>query len=251
MTSVGGSYVGLRTFSTYGMQTISAKKGSSISFTPSRDYKPRSKAGTLSDASATDTLRRNVMDEVAIPGKYRTYFKPDKRTVRKEEESMHMSRLRSPKKVTAAKWKNSQESSDTDLYSGESEEPNSTHIRKRGFENVAWRALEQIYARDVLPHPLLHRDYLKIKLLPDRKTFQLWYTPIPDDKVSSDQIAEAVAQHAAAFRAMLARHARSSTSSRLVFQLVRKSDQRASMADIWKRLEKEVDLESESAEDKK
>ncbi|KAF9162343.1 hypothetical protein BGX20_001766, partial [Mortierella sp. AD010] len=66
-----------------------------------------------------------------------------------------------------------------------------------------------------------------------------------------DQIAEAVAQHAAAFRAMLARHARSSTSSRLVFQLVRKSDQRASMADIWKRLEKEVDLESESGEDKK
>ena len=75
---------------------------------------------------------------------------------------MHTSRLRSPKKVTAAKWKNSQESSETDLYSEESGEPNSTHTKKHGFENVAWRALEQIYARGVLPHPLLHRDYLKV-----------------------------------------------------------------------------------------
>ncbi|KAF9345984.1 hypothetical protein BGX26_002539 [Mortierella sp. AD094] len=210
---------------------MSAKKESSISFRSSRDYQPKTKAGTLSDLSITDTLRRTVMDEVAIPGKYRTYFKPDKRTIRKAEGSMHTNRLRSPKKVTAAKWRNSQEFNDTDLRSGESEESNSrSHIRERGFENVAWRALEQIYARDVLPHPLLHRDYLK---------------------VTEDQIAEAVGQHAAAFRTMLARYARSSTSSKLVFQLMRQSDQQASMADIWKRLEKEVDLESESAEDKK
>ncbi|KAF9092996.1 hypothetical protein BGX27_001691, partial [Mortierella sp. AM989] len=104
------------------------------------------------------------MDEVAIPGKYQTYFKPDKRSIRKAEGSVYTTRSRSPKKVMAAKWRNSQESSEeTELRSGEAEDSSpEPQVKERGFENVAWRALEQIYARDVLPHPLLHRDYLKI-----------------------------------------------------------------------------------------
>ncbi|KAF8948840.1 hypothetical protein BGZ46_005282, partial [Entomortierella lignicola] len=229
---------------------------SSINFKSSRDSlsKSRSKA---EGSSAIDALRKTVIEEVAIPGKYRTYFKPDKRAIRKAEESMHTDRARPPKKVAAAKWKNMEEANNnkTEIDSEESEHSSNSRpqSRERGFENVGWRALEHIYARDVLPHPLLHRDYLQIteiKLLPDRKTFQLWYTPKPDDKVSSDQIAEAVAQHAGAFKAMLARYARSSTSSRLTFQLVRQSDQRASMADIWKRLEDELHQENKPSEDR-
>ncbi|KAF9079429.1 hypothetical protein BGX23_004123, partial [Mortierella sp. AD031] len=66
-----------------------------------------------------------------------------------------------------------------------------------------------------------------------------------------DQIAEVVTQHAAAFKAMLARHAARSSSSRLAFQLVRQSDRQADMPDLWKRLEEQVDLHSRHDDDGK
>ncbi|KAF9932936.1 hypothetical protein FBU30_006922 [Linnemannia zychae] len=125
--------------------------------------------------------------------------------------------------------------------------PASMSSKQHGFEYAGWRALEQAYARDVLPHPYFHQDYLdivEIKLLPDRKTFQLWYRPKPSDRVTADEIAEAVTKHGAAFKAMLARHAprSSSPSSRLVFQLVRQSDRQADMPDLWRKLEEQVRL---------
>ena len=47
----------------------------------SRDRKPNSKSpGNL---ERDQTLRKEVMNEVAIPGKYQLYFKPDKRAIRK------------------------------------------------------------------------------------------------------------------------------------------------------------------------
>ncbi|KAF9294321.1 hypothetical protein BGZ74_011338 [Mortierella antarctica] len=125
----------------------------------SRDSPSRTQRGPIS----TGTLRKTVMEEVAIPGKYQMYFKPDKRATRK-----------------------------------------------------------------------------LIKLLEDRKTFQLWYRPKPNDLVTSDQIAEALSKHVHALKAMLARHARQTTSSRLVFQFVRQSDRQAEMDSIWRKLEAEV-----------
>ncbi|KAG0085947.1 hypothetical protein BGZ93_000363 [Podila epicladia] len=127
--------------------------------TQSRDSPSRTQRGPIS----TGTLRKTVMEEVAIPGKYQMYFKPDKRATRK-----------------------------------------------------------------------------LIKLLDDRKTFQIWYRPKPNDLVSSHQIAEALSRHAHALKAMLARHARQTTSSRLVFQFVRQSDRQAEMDSIWRKLEAEV-----------
>ncbi|KAF9139487.1 hypothetical protein BGX30_007897 [Mortierella sp. GBA39] len=186
------------------------------------------------------------MGEVAIPGRHQQYFRPDKRSTRKAEGSvLSMDRSRSPKKVSAAKW--SQHDSnlegivlDGDIdgqdVAGEVESrPSSVSSRtsRRGFDNVGWRALEETFARD-------------IKLLPDRKTFQLWYRPKPDDRVSADEIAEVITKHGHAFKAMLARHAprTSSASSRLVFQLVRQSDRQADMSDLWRKLEEQVDLNS-------
>lgn len=52
-------------------------------------------------------------------------------------------------------------------------------------------------------------------------------------------------KHAAAFKAMLMKHARPSTSSRLAFQFARMSDRHASMPDIWAQLEKEVQEQNE------
>ena len=52
-------------------------------------------------------------------------------------------------------------------------------------------------------------------------------------------------KHTAAFKAMLMKHARPSTSSRLTFQFARMSDRHASMSDIWAQLEKEVQEQSE------
>ncbi|KAF9214582.1 hypothetical protein BGZ59_003434 [Podila verticillata] len=212
-------------------------------------------------------LRKTVMEEVAIPGKYQMYFKPDKRATRKlvkqfildvviiqwKHETMTMEgdvkveRTRTTKKV-AAKWHkgrhaNEEEDSSSSSIPSTDTSPSTGASRPKGFDNVAWRALEQMYAREVLPHPYLHRDYLditEIKLLPDRKTFQLWYRPKPNDLVSSDQISEALAKHVHALKAMLARHARQTTSSRLVFQFVRQSDRQAEMDSIWRKLEAEV-----------
>lgn len=45
----------------------------------SRDSPSRTQRGPIS----TGTLRKTVMEEVAIPGKYQMYFKPDKRATRK------------------------------------------------------------------------------------------------------------------------------------------------------------------------
>lgn len=206
------------------------------------------------------------MDEVAIPGRYQQYFRPDKRSTHKAEGSLlSMDRSRSPKKVSAAKWSQHNSNLEGLVLDGESSldldgqevtgergsRPSSVSSRtsRRGFDNVGWRALEETYARDVLPHPYFHQDYLditEIKLLPDRKTFQLWYRPKPDDSVSADEIAEVITKHGYAFKAMLARHAprSSSASSRLVFQLVRQSDRQADMPDLWRKLEEQVDLHS-------
>ncbi|KAG0034264.1 hypothetical protein BGZ81_005611 [Podila clonocystis] len=214
----------------------------------SRDSPSRTHRGPIS----TGTLRKTVMEEVAIPGKYQMYFKPDKRATRKLEGDVKVERTRTTKKVAAAKWHKDRH--DEDREEGFSSPSSSISYsspslsigassRPKGFDNVAWRALEQVYAREVLPHPYLHRDYLditEIKLLPDRKTFQLWYRPKPNDLVSSDQIAEALSKHVHALKAMLARHARQTTSSRLVFQFVRQSDRQAEMDSIWRRLEAEV-----------
>ncbi|KAG0248431.1 hypothetical protein BG011_000089 [Mortierella polycephala] len=190
------------------------------------------------------------MEEVAIPGKYQMYFKPDKRAVRKSERSITMGRSRSPKKIAATKWNPTQDRQDAPDQQLELQD--GSKPRTRGFDNVASRALEQIYARDVLPHPYFNRDYLdftEIKLLPDRKTFQLWYRPKPNDRVTADQIAGVVVKHATAFKAMLARHSRHSTSSRLVFQLTRQSDRQYEMEGIWKELEHEAHLHADPIEE--
>ncbi|KAF9927296.1 hypothetical protein BGZ65_006858 [Modicella reniformis] len=129
----------------------------------SRDQKPMSRL-----LKAVTTLRREVMDEVAIPGKYQMYFKPDKRALRKAESAsatMPLDRSRPSKKVIAAKWKDSQTTDledDTPADIATDLQQQSKASSKRGFENVAWRALEQVYARNVIPHPYLHRDYLEI-----------------------------------------------------------------------------------------
>ncbi|KAF9429156.1 hypothetical protein BGZ76_001730 [Entomortierella beljakovae] len=190
---------------------------------------------TRKPSTGIDSIRKSVMSEVAIPGKYQIYFKPNKRSNRKSE-GITPKKSQLPKKMAAAKWRGVQDSMDGEpKESEETDQDNNNHDSKpqlkgkQGFENVAWRALEYIYARDVLPHPFFHKDYLEIV---------------------EEKIVEAVAQHAAAFKAMLARHARPSTSSRLTFQLVRQSDHRASMDDIWKRLESEIALEDESEQKK-
>ncbi|KAF9954035.1 hypothetical protein BGZ72_004955 [Mortierella alpina] len=191
------------------------------------------------------------MDEVAIPGKYQMYFKPDKRATRKAEGTDVVDRKISPKKIAAAKWNRDPngEESGLDDHSELRENANAlspaSSQKSSGFDNVARRALELVMAREVLPHPYFQQDYLditKIKLLPDRKTFQLWYRPKANETVSADQISDIVIKHAAAFKAMLARHARSSSSSRLTFQLVRQSDRQSNMTEIWKKLEGEAQL---------
>ncbi|KAF8945727.1 hypothetical protein BGZ47_002122 [Haplosporangium gracile] len=131
--------------------------------------------------SMVSDLRKTVLDEVAIPGRYQQYFRPDKRTTRKAEESVFsMERSRSPKKVSAAKWSQHDNTLEGLVQDGESDEnidgyestteggsrppssPVSSRISRRGFGNVGWRALEEAYARDVLPHPYFHQDYLDI-----------------------------------------------------------------------------------------
>ncbi|KAF8925374.1 hypothetical protein BGZ58_000864 [Dissophora ornata] len=91
------------------------------------------------------------MEEVAIPGKYQMYFKPDKRAVRKAENLALVDRSRSSKRVAVAKSEGTTGDTDAATSSG-----------AQGFENVAWRALELTYAQGVLPHPYFHRDYLEI-----------------------------------------------------------------------------------------
>ncbi|KAF9325489.1 hypothetical protein BG006_011033, partial [Podila minutissima] len=220
------------------LKEIGASPEKSRPVSRSRDSPSRTQRGPIS----TGTLRKIVMEEVAIPGKYQMYFKPDKRATRKLEGDAKVERTRSAKKVAAAKWRKDrrdeeeeeeEKDSSTSSSSPSSLDPSTgASSRPKGFDNVAWRALEQVYAREVLPHPYLHRDYLditEIKLLEDRKTFQLWYHPKPNDLVTSDQIAEALSKHVHALKAMLARHARQTTSSRLVFQFVRQSDRQAEM----------------------
>ncbi|KAF9119343.1 hypothetical protein BGW39_000376 [Mortierella sp. 14UC] len=98
-----------------------------------------------------------------------------------------MDRSRSPKKVSAAKWGNHFGNSDDDGgavadvegVGADGQEPTGSHAEgsrpslettgsssrassRRGFDNVGWRALEETYARDVLPHPYFHQDYLNI-----------------------------------------------------------------------------------------
>ncbi|CAO3565554.1 unnamed protein product [Mortierella alpina] len=224
----------------------------------SRDHHADAKAGRGKATSSTGLIRKVVMDEVAIPGKYQIYFKPDKRTTRKAEGADTVDRKRSHKKIAAAKWNRNGDGEKSgadnrlelqDVADATSPTPSQ---KTPGFDNVARRALEQAMAREVLPHPFYQQDYLditEIKLLPDRKTFQLWYRPKASETVSADQIADAVAKHAATFKAMLARHARSSSSSKLTFHLVRQSDRQANMTEIWKKLEEEAhlheDLEAE------
>lgn len=89
-----------------------------------------------------------------------------------------MDRSRSPKKVSAAKWSQHDSNLEGLVLDGESSldidgqestgeggsRPSSVSSRtlRRGFDNVGWRALEETYARDVLPHPYFHQDYLDI-----------------------------------------------------------------------------------------
>ncbi|KAI1296088.1 hypothetical protein EDD11_007586 [Mortierella claussenii] len=273
-TSWRSSTIGARAFSSHrssasSMSATGAGRSTGTAthtLSSTRDRRPKSRPlgggrgreETL-DPSMNNSLRRTVMDEVAIPGRYQTYFKPDKRAIRKaEEESRQVNRSRSPKKQTAAKWHNNSNRDDREGQGGgmNNVDENLQHQgqqpkpKKSGFENVAWRALEQIYAHDVMPHPLMSRTYMevvKINLLPDRRTFQLWYRPRPDDKASEEQIVEAVGKHSRMFKAMLARHASSSTSSRLVFQLVRQSDLQASMEDLWTKLEQNIHLQDDTS----
>ncbi|KAF9914300.1 hypothetical protein BX616_008584 [Lobosporangium transversale] len=224
---------------------MSVKENRSSTIVSSRDRTTKAKSGI-------DTDLRTVVQEVAIPGKYQMYFKPDKRATRKAEGDIQVGRSRSPKKINAAKWKNALDlTQDMPGAQQPSNDSNSKNPQKtRGFENVGWRALEQVYACDALPHPLFHRDHLeitKIKLLPDRKTFQLWYRPKADNRVSADDIAEAVAQYSGTFTAMLARRARTSGSSRLTFHLVRQSDLVASLDEAWAKIEQEI-AEQEKSE---
>ncbi|GJJ68170.1 hypothetical protein EMPS_00516 [Entomortierella parvispora] len=227
-----------------------------------RSVKSRDPQGN-SDPNSVNALRKTILEEVAIPGKYRIFFNPDKRTLRKSENKLGVDRSRSPKKIAATKWRNAQEEYQdiNDLATTAEESTEQSAItgaksrgslsKKTGFENVASRALEQVYARDVLPHPYFHRDYFEvteIKLLQDRKTFQLWYRPKPTGRVTADEITDAVSTHAAAFKAMLARHARTSTSSRLIFQLKRQSDLQADMNNLWTALEKQVQEDDERLE---
>ncbi|KAF9181183.1 hypothetical protein BGZ51_001954 [Haplosporangium sp. Z 767] len=208
-----GRYAPAFSSSTKGGQHTAGRK-------PSRDNHD---IGTL----PIGALRNAVMEEVAIPGKYQMYFKPDKRAVRKAEGSITMERSRPSKKIAAAKWNSTQDRQDApDQQQLELQE--GSRPRTRGFDNVATRALEQIYAREVLPHPYFHRDYLDF---------------------TEDQIAGAVVKHATAFKAMLARHSRHSTSSRLVFQLTRQSDRQYGMAGIWKELEHEAHLHADPMEE--
>lgn len=67
----------------------------------------------------------------------------------------------------AAKWHKDRHDNEEEASSSSSlpssDTSSSTGVsRPKGFDNVAWRALEQMYAREVLPHPYLHRDYLEI-----------------------------------------------------------------------------------------
>jgi hypothetical protein len=97
---------------------------------------------------------------------------------------LSMDRSRSPKKVSAAKWSQHDSSLDDAVLDGETNHSDdieghenktggdgevgasrplvSTRTRRSGFDNVGWRALEETYARDVLPHPYFHQDYLDI-----------------------------------------------------------------------------------------
>ncbi|KAG0380148.1 hypothetical protein BGX24_009974 [Mortierella sp. AD032] len=222
---------------TLNTRTVKSSRDSTTSpSSPSARYR---RAGGQGQQQTTSDLRKSVMDEVAIPGRFQQYFRPDKRATRKAEGSvLSMDQSRSPKKVSAAKWNRyggdekgdseggvadvvGVETNDKVIADGKAEGSRPTHsgssngASRRGFDNVGWRALEETYARDVLPHPYFHQDYLnitEIKLLPDRKTFQLWYRPQPDDRVSA-------------------------------------SDRKADMSDLWKKLEDEVDLHSDSGLD--
>ncbi|KAF9277713.1 hypothetical protein BGZ68_009058, partial [Mortierella alpina] len=106
------------------------------------------------------------MDEVAIPGKYQILFKPDKRATRKAEGAGTVDRKRSPKKIAAAKWNRDLDESGADDDSGlqgSADAAGPTPFqRSPGFDNVARRALEQVMAREVLPHPYFQQDYLDI-----------------------------------------------------------------------------------------
>ncbi|KAG0241103.1 hypothetical protein B0O80DRAFT_441208 [Mortierella sp. GBAus27b] len=249
-TFTGHGIVQNRTFTRFTRQYMSTKHNGP----DSRGHRNRQPKSRLGDSEAVKALRKEVLDEVAIPGKYQVYFKPDRRALRKAENTLPLGHSNTPMKGTAGGWRDarsrSQDGPDvaTDLGQ-QSNDSQSNTPSTRGFENVAWRALEQAYARDVLPHPYIHREYLEIKdikYLSHRKTFQLWYRPNPHGNVTESEIAEAVVKHAPAFRTILARHARSSISSRVTFQFARMSDRRASMSEIWAQLEKEAQEQSGS-----
>ncbi|KAI7832301.1 hypothetical protein BC939DRAFT_100405 [Gamsiella multidivaricata] len=69
-----------RAFSSHGILGMAVKPAGTSS--PSRDRPPRTKPGSNPESVKTNDLRRTVMEEVAIPGKFRMYFKPDKRAIR-------------------------------------------------------------------------------------------------------------------------------------------------------------------------
>ncbi|KAG0252195.1 hypothetical protein DFQ27_008223 [Actinomortierella ambigua] len=207
-------------------------------------------------------LRQQVLDEVMVPGRFKAFFKPEKQVDIAGEPVIRTAKSRSsPKKVSAAAaarsgttaWppvvEDAAKGATGELDVDNSLKTSSPSTGRSGRQSVGWRALEEVYAREVLPHPYVNKTYLdivQVKLLDDRKTYQYWYRPIPSGSVTADDIAHAVSQHAPALRAMLARHAypHAPGSKRLSFQFVRQSDRIASMDQLWKQLEDEASSEN-------
>lgn len=77
-----------------------------------------------------------------------------------------MDRKRSPKKIAAAKGNRDLDESEADDHSVLQDSVDAagptSFQRSPGFDNVARRALEQVMAREVLPHPYFQQDYLDI-----------------------------------------------------------------------------------------
>ncbi|KAG0244034.1 hypothetical protein BGW41_000462 [Actinomortierella wolfii] len=247
------------------------RPGSAFHTTTIRTYSRRHPARHTEDtkAEAVSELRRKIMDEYMIPGRYKSFFKPDKRTkVKMEEPLIRTAKSRSTRKVPAktaattnfvhagdtvtnvgrdASEKEITTTLSTDGESSHQSSTSSSSSTRQGRQTVGWRALEEMYAHEVLPHPYIGKAYLdivQVKLLDDGKTYQFWYRPIPTDSVSSDDIANEVTRHAPALRAMLARHAyhHAPGAKRLSFQFVRQSDRIASMDQLWKQLEEDLVL---------
>ncbi|KAF9972264.1 hypothetical protein BGZ73_004649 [Actinomortierella ambigua] len=100
-----------------------------------------------------------------------------------------MTKSRSPRKLPAAARSGiarspaAEEEENTTLASSAA-----ASTGRSGRQSVGWRALDEVYARETLPHPYFNKSYLdivQVKLLDDRKTYQYWYRPIPSGSVTA------------------------------------------------------------------